>query len=153
MKYIFITILSLALLYGNAQAAVTKQVEPLTVQEVDFLRQGYTQMIQSEVYKDAQKLGFEVGLKLNNLKYPKDIELLDKEEVKQWLAVNLDKTRFSSIEEGMEMITEYAEKTKELFIKYAEVQRLLKKAAMAGQAREVFEPMDKEGRQAIHNQQ
>lgn len=140
MKYIiFLLLFVVTQLKAQTQSVSTGKETPLTDKEIQFAQQGYNEMMQSQNYKELREMSSAVAVKLNNIPYPKGMELLDRQDVTKWLTEILDKTKFTTVEEGVGTIYEYAEKSKQVSIEYAELYKLLRRAALTGQIKEIMD--------------
>ncbi len=144
MKHIFLLLL-FASLGLNAQsvspAPVSKPKDGLSKSELEYAKQLYISMMQTETYISGKKNSRKISKKLNGLKIPdyKEVNLCKMIDVRKWLTINIGKTNFKSPEEGVAMYEKGCELLEKLLNDNAELYELLRKAN-SQQFREIREP-------------
>jgi hypothetical protein len=140
-------------LISNAQstptaASIDSTKTGLTEKELQLAKDLYVKMMKTETYVLFKKDLRTRSKKLKNLKLPPygEMNQCDREQVKKWLAANLSKTDFKSVDEGLDTLLKGCMLLEKLHVDNAELYSLISKAKVA-QIGEIMMP-EREAMQA-----
>ncbi|GGB73482.1 hypothetical protein GCM10007424_11740 [Flavobacterium suaedae] len=144
MRHYLLFILFFSFTNLGAQSVSNDSILPpvkkdLSEEELQMAVDSYLQMTKSETYKQFKKNLRENSIKLKGLDYPPDLKTSDKESIEKWLINNIEKTKYSSVKEGVEMIHKSYLLMQKLYKENTEVYTFMRRATKE-QLREIIAP-------------
>ena len=118
---------------GRSHKKSRPDKEGLSETEFVKLKEAFVGMLNSEIYTQVKKSHREITKKKDGLEFPdpsKDKQwLADLDYTKTWLANNIEKTKFGSVDEAFSAVKESFNLTQKLTKEYADIYMQLKKTS------------------------
>jgi len=134
MKFLLVFFFTLTFLSAKAQS-YSDETFPTTIkavltpEEFKVAKDKYVVMAKSDTYIAFEESLRENSAKLGDANYPDDLKTNDRDEVEKWLKESIQDTKFSSIEEGVEMITKSSKLMSKLYSENIELYTFMRRAS------------------------